>query len=432
MTVNREHQPLVMALRDGIVPPAGLELLATGLEPLTAAVVSELELVGQGHGASKWIRGAYGTGKTFTTRFLCAEARRLGFATSEVQISINDTPLHHLETVYRRLIERLTTAADGVGAFRGVVDGWLYEIGEQVRGLQGLDESDPRFADATEQKLAEKLAELSKQSDSFARVLAAYHRSQHEGDFAGAQGLLSWLGGQPHVGHAILGRAGVRGAVDGQAALTFLRGVLLVLRQSGYRGLVVVLDEVETIQRMPSQTREKSLNVLRQLIDQLGNGEYPGLYLVVTGTPEFFDGYKGLKGLQPLYERVAVKLDPKYPNYRAVQIELRPFDAPRLLEVGRKVRALFPEAVRARVDDSFLEALVATLTGRFGGKVAITPRLFLRELIEVLNQTDQHDRYDPHVDYALAVDEAALEPTELAALKGLQPEEVERSRRLDE
>lgn len=78
----------------------------------------ELDFVATGKGASKWIRGEYGTGKTFAARYLCAEARAKGFATSEVQISINDTPLHQLETVYRRLVERLETDADGPNAFQ--------------------------------------------------------------------------------------------------------------------------------------------------------------------------------------------------------------------------------------------------------------------------------------------------------------------------
>ena len=239
-------------------------------------------------------------------RYLCAKARERRFATSEVQISINDTPLHHLETVYRRLIERLETAADGPNAFQAIVDGWLYQVGDEVTRLRGIAEDDPGFADATEQRLEDKLADLSKRNPAFAQVLRAYHRATHEGDFATAQGLLAWLAGQPHTDRHVLKAAGTRGKVDGQASLTFLAGLLQLLRQSGYAGLVVVLDEVETVQRMNAQTREKSLNALRQLMDMLAKEELPGLYLVVTGTRDFFEGYKGLKALAPLYQRVQV------------------------------------------------------------------------------------------------------------------------------
>ena len=65
---------------------------------------------------------------------------------------------------------------------------------------------------------------------------------------------------------------------------SFLQGVLVVLRDSGHPGLMLILDEVETIQRVRSDVRDKSLNALRQLIDEVDAGRFPGLYLVITGT----------------------------------------------------------------------------------------------------------------------------------------------------
>src|SRR5688572_9999846 len=137
MAVVPESAAIVNALRSGLVPNVGLDQFATGLEALVNAVNEDLDFVASGKGTSKWIRGEYGTGKTFAARYLCALARERGFATSEVQISITDTPLHHLETVYRRLIERLETAADGPNAFQAVVEGWLYKIGDEVTRLRG-------------------------------------------------------------------------------------------------------------------------------------------------------------------------------------------------------------------------------------------------------------------------------------------------------
>lgn len=437
-----ESAAIVNALRSGLVPATGLEHFATGLDALMGAVNEELDFVATGKGTAKWIRGEYGTGKTFAARYLCARARERRFATSEVQISINDTPLHHLETVYRRLIEKLETAADGPNAFQSVVDGWLYQIGDEVTNLRGIGEDDPAFADATEQRLEDKLADLSRRNPAFAQVLRAYHRATHEGDFATAQGLLAWLAGQPHTDRSILRVAGTRGKVDGQASLTFLAGLLSLLRQSGYAGLVVVLDEVETIQRMNAQTREKSLNALRQLMDMLAKDELPGLYVVVTGTRDFFEGYKGLKGLAALHQRVQVTFgeDPRWDNLRAPQVRLLPFTEERLLTVGRRVRDLYPakngERVAARVDDAFLTALVAQVTRGFGGKVALAPRLFLRELVDVMDRVDLHADYDPAQHYALALDDTKLTAEELAAKHGTQQEEAPeepapKKRRLD-
>ena len=424
MTVVPESREIVAALRRGLVPARGLSLFATGLEPLAKAVMDELALVAQGGGNSKWIRGEYGAGKTFAARYLCMEARAKGFATSEVQISINDTPLHHLETVYRRLVEKLETAADGRNAFQAIVDAWLYQVGEEVQRLKGITEDDPAFADATEERLEDKLADLSRRNNTFAQVLRAYHRAMHEGDYATAHGLIAWLSGQPHIDRSITSKAGVSGKVDGQAAMAFLAGLLQLLRQSGYPGLVVVLDEVETIQRMNAQTRVKALIALRQFMDAMANGELPGLYLVVTGTRDFFEGYKGLKTEPALYQRVNVKFDddPEFDNLRAAQVRLMPFDADRLFAVGQRVRDLFPSEqpsrIRDKVDDAFLRSLVDQVTTRFGGRVAIAPRLFLIELTDILDRVDQHQNFDPATRYKLKIDEADLTPEELAALRG--------------
>jgi len=428
-----ESQSIVNALRSGLVPAQGLEHFATGLDALIDAVKEELDFVATGKGAAKWIRGEYGTGKTFAARYLCARAREQRFATAEVQISINDTPLHHLETVYRRLIEKLETAADGPNAFQAVVEGWLYQIGDEVTRLRGIAEDDPGFADATEQRLEDKLADLSRRNPAFAQVLRAYHRAMHEGDFASAQGLLAWLAGQPHTDRSVLRTAGARGKVDGQASLTFLAGLLSLLRQSGYAGLVVVLDEVETIQRMNAQTREKSLNALRQLMDMLANDELPGLYLVVTGTRDFFEGYKGLKGLAALHQRVQVTFgeDARWDNLRAPQVRLLPFTEERLLTVGRRIRDLYPaknaQRVAARVDDAFLKGLVAQITSGFGGKITLAPRLFLRELVDVMDRVDLHPDYEPAQHYALALDDTKLTAEELAAKHGREAVDSEDS-----
>src|SRR5262245_41522240 len=372
MAPASDSAAIVNALRSGLVPSEGLGHFATGLDPLIEAVNQELDFVASGKGVSKWIRGEYGTGKTFAARYLCAKAREQKFASSEVQISINDTPLHRLETVYRRLIEKLETAADGPNAFQAIVEGWLYQIGDEVTRLRGISEDDPGFADATEQRLEDKLADLSKRNPAFAQVLRGYHRAMHQGDFATAQGLLAWLAGQPHTDRSVLSVAGVKGKVDGQASLTFLSGLLLLLRQSGYAGLVVVLDEVETIQRMNAQTLEKSLNALRQLMDMLAKDELPGLYLVVTGTRDFYEGYKGLKGLAPLYQRVQVSFDEdaRFDNLRAPQVRLLPFTDERLLAVAARIRDIYPaknaDRIAQRIDDRFLRAPRAYVTARFG------------------------------------------------------------------
>src|SRR5690606_18797076 len=100
-----------------------------------------------------------------------------------------------------------------------------------------------------------------------------------------------------------------KGDIDSGSALGFLQGLLTVLKDCGYPGLLVVLDEIETLQRMRSDIRDKSLNALRQLIDEIDKGSLPGLYLVITGTPAFYEGQQGVQRLTPLAQRLAVDFD---------------------------------------------------------------------------------------------------------------------------
>src|SRR5215210_2770078 len=107
---------------------------------------------------------------------------------------------------------------------------------------------------------------------------------------ARADGILAWLGPQPNVPATVRRAAGVRGEIDHFGALGHLQGLLTVLRDAGHPGSLVVLDEVETLQRVRGDVREKALNALRQLIDEIDAGRFPGLFLVITGTPAFFEG----------------------------------------------------------------------------------------------------------------------------------------------
>src|SRR5881296_948692 len=128
----QRRRDIIDALRAGTVPRKGLDLLAIGMERFEPVVDDELAAVRQGAGLLKAVRGEYGSGKTFFARWLQEKAKRRGFATTEVQISETETPLHRLETVYRRLMERLSTASMESGALRSIVDGWFFTLEEDV------------------------------------------------------------------------------------------------------------------------------------------------------------------------------------------------------------------------------------------------------------------------------------------------------------
>jgi hypothetical protein len=262
----------------------------------------------------------------------------------------------------------------------------------------------------------------------------SYRAALASNDTAMADGLLAWLAGQPNVSASVKRSAGVKGDIDHFGALSFLQGLLVVLRDSGHAGLVLVLDEVETLQRVRGDVREKGLNALRQLIDEVDSGRFPGLYLMITGTPAFFDGPQGVQRLPPLAQRLHVDFstDGRFDNPRAVQIRLATFDHAKLCEVGRKVRDIYTEhcnaaeRVRARADDQYVESLASAVTGRLGGKVGIAPRVFLKKLVvDVLDRIDQFEEFDPRKHYALTIAEGELTAVERNAAAADNVDEID-------
>ena len=435
MISPQRRNEIVDALRRGTVPQRNLDAFAVGLDAFDAAVGEELASVGAGGAKFKAVRGEYGSGKTFFVRWLQERAKREGFAAAEVQISEAETPLHRLETVYRRLTERLSTADTHQGALRSILDNWFYALEEDVLAEGGVAEGAAAALLAQTTDLMERrLASVARHAPAFATALRAYRRAVAGNDRTMAEALLAWIGGQPNVGAAAKRYAGVKGDLDHFGALSFLQGLLVILRDSGFSGLVVVLDEVETLQRVRSDVREKSLNALRQVIDEIDSGRFPGLYLVITGTPAFFEGPQGVQRLPPLAQRLAVDFSgaPRFDNPRAPQVRLHNFDLPRLQGVGRKIRDLYAEGATAparileRADDAYLSRLARAVTGGLGGRVGIAPRVFLKKLVQdVLDRIDLHPDFDPRRDYALTLAEGELTDVERNARASTTPDDVE-------
>ncbi|MEP7311640.1 MAG: BREX system ATP-binding protein BrxD [Pseudomonadota bacterium] len=426
---------IVAALRRGTVPGSGLDALAVSIDRLAPAIDEELAVVAAGRAGFKAVRGEYGSGKTFFGRWLQERARSKGFASSEVQINETETPLHRLETVYRRVVERLCTNDTPSGAFRTAVDGWFYALEQDVLADgQTNAEDTAALLEKTGALMESRLASISRSAPAFAAVLRAYRRALAEGDQALAEGLISWLSGQPNVAASVKRAAGIKGDLDHFTAANFLAGLLTILRDSGFSGLVLVIDEVETLQRMRADTREKGLNALRQWIDEIDAGRYPGLYLVVTGTPAFFDGPQGVQRLAPLAQRLHVDFgaDRRFDNPRAVQVRLNPFDQAALFDVGRRVRDIFADGqpeetrIRAKVDDAYIETLARAVAGSLGGKVGVAPRLYLKKLVgDVLDRVELHADFDPRKHYSLTLAESEMTVTERAAASASSVDDIE-------
>jgi len=414
---------IINALRRGTVPQTGLEFLAVGLERQMQVISDQLRHVATGRGDFKFIRGAYGAGKTFLSALTLEEALQQGFATSYVVVS-TDTPLYKLDAVYHRIISNLRTRGQNQGALKGLIDRWLYQIEEKAIELEGYDEDDPRLVERVESQVESGLSEIAQVHSAFSAAMRGYYRAQLEDDYPTAQALVGWLSGERQVSAQVKRKVNIRGSIDNVVALEFLRAINTMARKAGLAGLHIVFDEVETIQRLRRPQREQSLSTLRQIVDATDHGQFPYTYWMFTGTPGFFEDHQGVPSLQPLHDRIKLDSpDDPFPNPELPQIVLPRFDGTKLQAVAAKVLSIYEAAYgptdRQRVSDVFLEFMIAEVTSKFGGRVDVVPRQFLRDLVNVLDKVRQYPEYDPDTEYEFdrTVAETDLSPVEQEAIE---------------
>lgn len=415
----RDVRHVFEALRKGLVPERGIDAFAVGIEPQRRELRRQLELARDNEGSIKFLRGGYGCGKTFMSRLALLDAQAHGFATSFVVVSDNDLRFHRFDDVYRKVMAELGTAVCPRGAIGDILDRWIGSVEEKLIAL-GADEEAPGFDAAVRKRLDEDLAALTggQAPQDFIRVVQTIFDLKQAGKIAEAGALISWLCGSGNVSAAAKRAAGVKGDIGSRNALDYLRGVLEIVKAAGYTGLVIVIDEAETILRMRKDSRHKSLNGIRQIADVAGS--YPGMLWLFTGTPEFFDSRRGVAGLPPLHDRINFLEQGGYASLRQAQLKLVPFDSERLRSVALRLRELFPSKDRARlerlVSEAFVGRLVDEVTAGFNGKVRVVPRQFLRVFVNHLDLVEDEPDYDPS--RAAGFQPTALSPQEEAILQG--------------
>ena len=395
---KRDITHIFERLRSGVVPERGLEAFAVGIDKQRTEIDRQLELAADGEGSFKFFRGGYGCGKTFMSRLSVLEAQAQGFATSFVVVSDNDLHFYKFDDVYRKVVQELGTNSCSRGALSDIIDRWIAKV-EDALIAGGVDEDNDDFDTHVKARIEEELASMTggKAPEDMARVLRAIFELKQQGKIAEASALISWLSGSENVAASAKKAAGIKGDIGSREALDYLQGILEIVKAAGYKGLLIVIDEAETILRMRHDVRGKSLNGIRQICDAADR--YRGLLWIFTGTPEFFDTNRGVAGLQPLHDRIKFESKQGFTNPRQPQLDLKPFDAKRLEEVALKLREIFPTDDRLRlinkVTPEFITKLVAKVTEGFKGDVGVVPRQFLRQFVNVLDLANDNDDYDP-------------------------------------
>jgi P-loop Domain of unknown function (DUF2791) len=397
----RDIEHIFERLRSGVVPERGLEAFAVGIDRSRGEMQRQLDLAANNEGVFKFLRGGYGCGKTFMARLALLDAQAQGFATSFVVVSDNDLHFHRFDDVYRKVVQELATDRCDRGALGFILDRWIARMEDAT--IDGGANPDAEDFDAkVQQRIEEDLASLTggKAPEDMTRVLRSIFTLKQQNKFPEASALLSWLSGSENVAASSKRIAGIKGDIGSKEAMDYLQGILAITKASGYKGLVIVIDEAETMLRMKTDIRAKSLNGIRQICDAADR--YPGLFWVFTGTPEFFDTNRGVAGLSPLHDRLKLIQTGKFANPRQPQLVLTPFDRDRLKDVALKLREIYPTENRKqltkKVTPEFIDLLADKVTQGFGGDVGIVPRQFLRQLVNILDLAATEPDFDPMTD----------------------------------
>ncbi|HPX27288.1 MAG TPA: BREX system ATP-binding protein BrxD [Treponemataceae bacterium] len=411
---NTEH--IFERLRSGTVPERGLDKFAVGIDKPIGEIRRQLDLASSQEGCFKFLRGGYGCGKTFMAQYTLLEALQNNFAVSFVVVSPNDTQFHKFDDVYNKIVSNLKTSMAESGALEFMIDRWISKVEDRL--AEEIGDNVPDFDEKVKSRFDSELDELTRESTGieFINVIKAYFDAKQAGEYTLASSLAAWLSGSKNISASVKSKAGIKGEISSSSALIFLRGIVSIVKRSGYKGLVVVIDELETILRTRSDVRQKSLNGLRQIIDAAK--DFPGMLWVFTGTPEFFDTRKGVAGLEPLHDRIKFTNTGGFTTTKQPQLELKPFDKNRLMEVALRLRDIFPTRDRDRlyrlVDESFLNRLTDLVSSGLRGDVGVIPRQFLRELVNIFDLIEENDGSDGGKAY-IPMDEYRFPMTDLSA-----------------
>lgn len=409
---------VINALRQGVVPEKHLDLLMVGQENAREHLVDLLTEINTGKSAFKFIRGPYGAGKTF----LCSWLRQYALDNEYVVSLVNigpDQPLSDLPVFFSGIVNGLRTPEKrDSSALTDVLESWLLTIHRKTAQIEGLNAFDSsardRLRQLVEERIESELAAIANIESCFSPALRTFYRAKLMGDRATSSSAVAWLSGSRSMPSKALTEIGVRGYLEANQVFRRMRALLKIIAGSRFKGLLLMVDELELIRKFPhARQREQALETLRLLIDETGKNEFPGCLLVFTGTDTFFeDDRAGLKSYEALYDRVSV---PDGLNgmvsVRQPVIGLEGLNHERLNLVAKKIRDIHGIAydwnVNQYVPDDFLLRQVKEWTAFGNGSITRKPRPVLRELIHILDICEENPGVDLNEFFGIPMDHGA-------------------------
>jgi hypothetical protein len=396
---------LINSLGAGVVPRIGIEHIAVGREKEINSILQNLNDIGEGIAAFRFIVGNYGSGKSFMLQMIRKLAMEQGFVVADADFSSERrlAGTHHegLAT-YRELISGLATKTrpDG-GALVSVLEGWINKIQQEVVQESGIRPNDPGFDHQVESKIrvvVQYIEDLVHGFD-FGSVIISYWRGYCLDDEELKNAALRWLRGEFNTKTEAKAALGVRIIIDDDSWFDYIKLLAKFIAEIGYKGLLIFLDEaVNLYQISTTVTREKNYNRLLAIFNDTMQCKAEHLGIFIGGTTEFLeDPNRGLFADQAWRRRTKESRFVTQSNlqeYMGPVIRLNPLTKPEILTLLQKLAEIHAlnfgyEQILTNLD---LQKFVQEIVGRLGAEALMTPGEIIRDFISALNAIYQNPK----------------------------------------
>lgn len=269
----------VERLRDGLFDPVAVNQLTVEEGRIKNTFSKGLKALEKGKSSHLCICGSYGQGKSHTLTYLNQLALAQGYATSVVQLDLREIPFHKFSTVYQSIMEKLSLP-DGK-KFTYAWKNW----GEKD-SLEFLDTMPHRFKMiltamlCKNRRLTSEESSLKKHQDYRPKEYGYWLEKALMGYNIPAARLKSVFKYREVEGYkeqSLMCRGN-------DSCIHMVQSLGKVLKEMGYKGLLLFFDEAESISQARLSHRAQSYQVLDQFFQSRGS-----VFPIFAFTDDFFE-----------------------------------------------------------------------------------------------------------------------------------------------
>lgn len=389
----KERDAIIQSLKSGVTPKVGIQHIQVGRVNELKAMIQDIERITDGGSAFRLIIGEYGSGKTFFLSVVRAIALERKLVTVNADLS-PDRRIHasagQARNLYSELMRNMSTRNKPDGnALTSVVEKFITEARMEA------DSSGKSINAVIHEKLS-SLSELVGGYD-FAKVIEAYWTGHETDNDTLKANAVKWLRAEYSTKTDARNDLGVRTIISDASFYDSLKLMSLFVRQAGYAGLLVNLDEMVNLYKLNNTTARTSNyeQILRILNDCLqGTAEHLGFLL--GGTPEFLlDPRKGLYSYEALQSRLAGNTFAKQAgviDYTSPALHLASLTPEELYILLKNLRHVYAEGDESKylVPDESLKAFLKHCSQTIGDAYFRTPRNTIKAFLDMLAVIDQN------------------------------------------